>query len=489
MQNKTKKIISAFLTLAMMFGLFWAMTVPASAAGRGDASGPTLVITRFDHGGTATKKLTASVHEKGGDTVVVTGDVTGVMNPLTLNIPADVTVIWEASYSGDISAGDGMITLTGDGTFEVAEGGSIINEGDGYAISDTGAGTVVVSGGEVSSTGGGALYGNLVNISGGTITGKTFDGGWALIAGDTINISGGTITGTISDSNGLLISGNKVNLSGGTITATNGTALYAEYIEVKGAATVGNDVGSYPAIGVHGDLVITAAQGNLTVNGDVALYDNGVEQQLIGANFGTLTINGNLIFDGNSIGIFSNKGGKVYIAGELPTNAEIWVDEHECIDNPQGTDVTLPAPYDGYYWDEYTNPDETSPSSYVYHRKDAVEEPTEPGEEPTEPATEPTEPETEEPTEPPPTPPPFPFVDVLSTDWFYNNVKTAWEMGLVNGKTANTYEPTANLTYAEAVKLAACMHQYYKEGNVTLVIGTVNWYDTYVEYAMTNGII
>ena len=106
----------------------------------------------------------------------------------------------------------------------------------------------------------------------------------------------------------------------------------------------------------------------------------------------------------------------------------------------------------------------------------------EPGEEePPESATEPPEP-----TEPPP---PFPFTDVVSTDWFYNNVKTAWEMGLVNGKTATTYEPTANLTYAEAVKLAACMHQYYQTGNVTLVIGTTNWYDTYVAYAKTNGII
>ena len=116
--------------------------------------------------------------------------------------------------------------------------------------------------------------------------------------------------------------------------------------------------------------------------------------------------------------------------------------------------------------------------------------PTESETEPTtEPPTESATSPTESPTEPTTPPLPFPMTDVVSTDWFYNNVKTAWEMGLVNGKTPTTYEPTANLTYAEAVKLAACMHQYYKEGNVTLVIGTTNWYDTYVEYAKDNGII
>ncbi|MCL2159310.1 MAG: S-layer homology domain-containing protein [Oscillospiraceae bacterium] len=139
-------------------------------------------------------------------------------------------------------------------------------------------------------------------------------------------------------------------------------------------------------------------------------------------------------------------------------------------------------------------PEKVIPKITLNPEEEPTEEPTEPTEEepteePTEPATEPTtEPPTET-TEPPPPPKPFPFTDVVSTDWFYNNVKTAWEMGLVNGKTPTTYEPTANLTYAEAVKLAACMYQYYKEGKVTLDIGTINWYDTYVAYAKENHII
>ena len=92
-------------------------------------------------------------------------------------------------------------------------------------------------------------------------------------------------------------------------------------------------------------------------------------------------------------------------------------------------------------------------------------------------------------TPPPGSGTPFPFVDVLRGDWFYNDVKAAWEMGLVNGSSDTTYSPYNNMTYAEAVKLAACMHQYYMTGGVTLVIGSPQWYQSYVDYAKANSII
>jgi hypothetical protein len=81
------------------------------------------------------------------------------------------------------------------------------------------------------------------------------------------------------------------------------------------------------------------------------------------------------------------------------------------------------------------------------------------------------------------------FTDVQESDWFYNDVKTAVESGLVNGKSDTTYAPNDNLTYAEAIKLAACMHQLYTTGSITLTNGTKNWYDSYVDYCKTNGII
>lgn len=82
-----------------------------------------------------------------------------------------------------------------------------------------------------------------------------------------------------------------------------------------------------------------------------------------------------------------------------------------------------------------------------------------------------------------------PFTDIAPPDWFYNDVLSANYMGLIDGMTATTFVPYGNLTIAQAVKLAACMNEYYLTGAVTLVNATVNWYDTYVDYAIANGII
>jgi len=82
----------------------------------------------------------------------------------------------------------------------------------------------------------------------------------------------------------------------------------------------------------------------------------------------------------------------------------------------------------------------------------------------------------------------FNFTDVKTSDWFYNDVKSAVEMGLVNGKTPTTYAPNDNLTYAEAIKLAACMHQLYVDGEITLKSGSP-WYKPYVDYCIDNEII
>ena len=89
------------------------------------------------------------------------------------------------------------------------------------------------------------------------------------------------------------------------------------------------------------------------------------------------------------------------------------------------------------------------------------------------------------------TPPkPLPFTDVVEKDWFYDDVRIAYESGLINGKSEKLFAPKDNLTYSEAVKLAACMHQLYTTGKVTLVPGpNPEWYITYVAYAKANGII
>ena len=83
----------------------------------------------------------------------------------------------------------------------------------------------------------------------------------------------------------------------------------------------------------------------------------------------------------------------------------------------------------------------------------------------------------------------FGFSDVAETDWFYANVKEAWENGLIDGVTATQFRPNETLTVAQAIKLAAAFHELYNTGDVRLTNGAANWYDTYVAYAVENGII
>ena len=83
----------------------------------------------------------------------------------------------------------------------------------------------------------------------------------------------------------------------------------------------------------------------------------------------------------------------------------------------------------------------------------------------------------------------MPFTDVPGSAWYYSDVKEAYDTGLINGMDATTFAPESNMTYAQAVKLAACMNQKYSTGSVTLAIGSPNWWDSYVAYAKEKNII
>ena len=82
-----------------------------------------------------------------------------------------------------------------------------------------------------------------------------------------------------------------------------------------------------------------------------------------------------------------------------------------------------------------------------------------------------------------------PFLDVPSDSWYYSSVKAAWENGLIDGVTANEFKPNATLTVVQTIKLAAALHQLDRTGEVSLKNGGANWYDSYVNYAVVNGII
>ncbi len=81
-----------------------------------------------------------------------------------------------------------------------------------------------------------------------------------------------------------------------------------------------------------------------------------------------------------------------------------------------------------------------------------------------------------------------PFTDIQETNWFYADVLGAVEMGLIDGYEDGTFRPQDTVTYAQVIKLAACAHQRYHAGAVTLENGSP-WYRSYADYALANGII
>ncbi len=79
------------------------------------------------------------------------------------------------------------------------------------------------------------------------------------------------------------------------------------------------------------------------------------------------------------------------------------------------------------------------------------------------------------------------FSDVPEGSWYYEYVYSAVAAGLIDGVTETTFAPESGFTVAQAVKIAACLHQYYHTGKVTLTNGAV-WYQPYIEYAVANGV-
>lgn len=80
------------------------------------------------------------------------------------------------------------------------------------------------------------------------------------------------------------------------------------------------------------------------------------------------------------------------------------------------------------------------------------------------------------------------FSDVKDWVWFYEPVYYSVQKGLINGRSSTIFDPNGNITIAETIKLASCLHQLYNTGMVSLRNG-YPWYSTYVSYAESNGII
>ncbi|MBQ7565965.1 MAG: S-layer homology domain-containing protein [Oscillospiraceae bacterium] len=80
------------------------------------------------------------------------------------------------------------------------------------------------------------------------------------------------------------------------------------------------------------------------------------------------------------------------------------------------------------------------------------------------------------------------FADVAASAWYAGGVRSAYELGLMKGASAAAFNPTGNLTIAEALTIACRMHSIYHGDGETFPQGTP-WYQVYLDYGLANGVI
>ena len=82
------------------------------------------------------------------------------------------------------------------------------------------------------------------------------------------------------------------------------------------------------------------------------------------------------------------------------------------------------------------------------------------------------------------------FNDISSTHWAFEYVNDLSDRGIINGYNDNTFRPSNNVSRAEFIKLISSANKgeeyfdYERQRSFTQ-----NWYDVYMNYALTNGFL
>lgn len=80
------------------------------------------------------------------------------------------------------------------------------------------------------------------------------------------------------------------------------------------------------------------------------------------------------------------------------------------------------------------------------------------------------------------------FEDVPESAWYYDAVIYAADCGLVDGTGNGRFSPNSPMTYAQAVTLAARIHNLFYDDADIPEASSGPWYQRYVDYAKANGI-
>ena len=80
------------------------------------------------------------------------------------------------------------------------------------------------------------------------------------------------------------------------------------------------------------------------------------------------------------------------------------------------------------------------------------------------------------------------FNDVAETSWYAGSVASVYELGLMEGVKADTFDTESEMSVAQAITIAARLHSIYGGTEIPEVEGG-RWFQKYVDYAVGNSIM
>jgi len=397
------------------------------------------------------------------------------------------------------------------GTNITVSGGSVTNDnplsGAGIRIFSAKS-TFSISDGTVKSANDCAINiqadASTVNVSGGTVSSVGTGVGTITVAGtiSTVNINGGTVSAT--DGEAISVSG----LDSGV--KVNGGFVFAYGTAIEGSGNVIDIAsGDEPVIGGSGVVCAwNKSAGNTAYNSETTT-DMVVSPAGKAAWGVSGAVSGIAYENGQNKGFFPIS---LVTVTPMAYTVKFETDGGGTIANQtvnSGSKAAKPADpkkegfeFKGWYKEEATTnaydfdtPIKSNLTLYAKWEKAAEPEP--------EPKPEP---------KPDPKPDPKPedkasmanfvkkntytgrmFSDVDENKWYGFNqgkaIASAYEYGLMKGNSATSFNPTGDITVAEAITVAARVHSIYTTGKEDFAAGATPWYQPYVDYAVQNKII
>lgn len=83
-----------------------------------------------------------------------------------------------------------------------------------------------------------------------------------------------------------------------------------------------------------------------------------------------------------------------------------------------------------------------------------------------------------------------PFTDLGDASWAIGDIRTAYDLGIINGMTETTFEPNSKVTYEQALKMIVCALNYGEQAtSIQTMAPNMPWYYGYLQTARNIGLV